>query len=668
MPNIADFKSSLEAKEIEERLVGAVISTRDMTGEISPEQQAIFRNNIGASAFGQGIKIMSHFDSLAELEAAITDPQPGSAYSVGAALPYNLYVYDLLHGEWKDYGAIRSSDISARLAQNVAVSTAAWQEDDAVFPDYKYKARIPLGEINGGDFPIVAFSPSDATGGNYSPIAFCFDGYVEIWAKAIPTASILIPAITFIINPDNAGAASTKGITNACGGVGTAGVTNAMLAKDSVTADKIAPGAVAKVYTATIHTEWEGDDAPYTQTILVDGLPDSNRIFADVVLSEDLDTAEAEDAEYAKIYKMKVTPGQLTVIASDKTELPLNIKLTVFHGDGMGTGGSGVGGNENGGGGGAGAFVFGVSGDAESGYTSTASYDEILAAYNSGQIINCKANVYGDDVVCQLFLVDDEGALFSATCANLGVIVDVKPAGVNLELVQVGSGGNSPTINHEAIVADVIKQLGAMVLGKVDSENNIIITATLPGGTYTMRYEYADGSTTEIGTFTVNGAGGGSGGGGNTSPAYTNLADPTSSDWLTNKRINSSKNIVDVTEAQSGGKTCVVTNFIPVAGISKLHIKGLNILDNVSGTTNYGRVYTYNNGTILDVTYQPNTGISGTGKTHYSMADYDNSVVIFDLSAFLVDFNKTNATHIRFGGFLTGTAEDVIITADEKIV
>ena len=159
MPNIADFKSQLEAQEIEDRLVGGVVFNKDMSGQISEAEQAVARNNIGATAFGQGIKIVSHYDTLAQLQAAVPKPKPGDAYSVGAALPYNLYIFDLLDGSWKDYGPIRSADISARLAQNITVSPAAWEEDDAVFTDYSYKARVPLGEINGGDVPCVGFSP-----------------------------------------------------------------------------------------------------------------------------------------------------------------------------------------------------------------------------------------------------------------------------------------------------------------------------------------------------------------------------------------------------------------------------------------------------------------------------------------------------------------------------
>ena len=244
MPDYTEFQLEQLAAEVQAILSGAVRFDKE-TG-LSETAQAQARSNIGASPFGSGIKIISHFDTLAELEAAVKSPNAGDAYSVGTTLPYNLYIYDYLYSVWRDYGAIRSTDISARFAQNVSVDVSAWKEDTDVFADYTYKAQISLGEVNSSDFPIVAFSPSDAVSGNFCPIAYCFDGYVEVWARAIPDSAISIPAITFIVQSDGASGGSTKGITNASGGIATGGVTNAMLANGAVTNVKISNAAVTR--------------------------------------------------------------------------------------------------------------------------------------------------------------------------------------------------------------------------------------------------------------------------------------------------------------------------------------------------------------------------------------------------------------------------------------
>jgi hypothetical protein len=55
----------------------------------------------------------------------------------------------------------------------------------------------------------------------------------------------------------------------------------------------------------------------------------------------------------------------------------------------------------------------------------------------------------------------------------------------------------------EEIVQEVITALGTPVFGRVDAENNIILTGELADGTYTLKYEGADGSQTEIGEIVV---------------------------------------------------------------------------------------------------------------------------------------------------------------------
>lgn len=231
------------------------------------------------------------------------------------------------------------------------------------------------------------------------------------------------------------------------------------------------------------------------------------------------------------------------------------------------------------------------------------------------------------------------------------------------------SGTRKPIVDKDTIVQEVLDQLGTGVIGEVDADNNILITSTLPNGTYTMRYENADGSTTVIGTFTV------SGGSDpvpdpepDPEPTVVNLADPTSADWLTNKRIKgSTKEIVDVTESERGDKTLVITNMIPITGVTKLHVKGLDIMSNLTASSNnYGRYYVYNaSGELVQWQLQPS---HADFVQYFTTADYDSSVTVIDVPGLVTKVGYANQTHIRLGGILTGTAEDVIITADQNIV
>lgn len=59
----------------------------------------------------------------------------------------------------------------------------------------------------------------------------------------------------------------------------------------------------------------------------------------------------------------------------------------------------------------------------------------------------------------------------------------------------------------DQIIADVtesiIESIGVPVLGTVDSDNNIILSGSLTPGNYTIKYEFADGSSVEIGQIKV---------------------------------------------------------------------------------------------------------------------------------------------------------------------
>lgn len=220
------FKSSLLAQQMEDIWTGTV---RFNAGQsLSETQKAQARENIGAVPFGSNLKILGHFNTVAELQASA--PQNvGDAYSVGAATPYNLYIFDGLRNEWLNYGQIRAADISSRYVENQVIAVSAWTADTTTLAGFNYKAQITISGATEDDFPIVAFNQSDAVSGNFAPLAFSFDGYIEIWAKTKPTAAITIPVATIIVNGGNG-----RGITNATGGITTGSVGAEDLAADAV--------------------------------------------------------------------------------------------------------------------------------------------------------------------------------------------------------------------------------------------------------------------------------------------------------------------------------------------------------------------------------------------------------------------------------------------------
>lgn len=59
--------------------------------------------------------------------------------------------------------------------------------------------------------------------------------------------------------------------------------------------------------------------------------------------------------------------------------------------------------------------------------------------------------------------------------------------------------------DQEAIVQQVVAALGTPVFGRVDADNNIILTGELADGSYTLKYEDPEGNQTEIGTIEIGG-------------------------------------------------------------------------------------------------------------------------------------------------------------------
>ena len=149
---------------------------------------------------------------------------------------------------------------------------------------------------------------------------------------------------------------------------------------------------------------------------------------------------------------------------------------------------------------------------------------------------------------------------------------------------------------------------------------------------------------------------------------YTNLADPTSAEWKTNKRINSSGKEVDVALS---GMTMVMTNLIDITGATndtKYHIKGLDLLE-VNATSGLNRVYFYDENKTYKTYWIP----TGNYVSQYlQVSDYDENVQILtkiqQLMRNIPELSGVAVKYIVFGAIITGTAEDVVVTKNEEIV
>lgn len=56
---------------------------------------------------GSSFAILGYFDTLDALKAAVPNPKAGDVYGVGTAPPYNIYIWDSVHGKWVPNGNLQ---------------------------------------------------------------------------------------------------------------------------------------------------------------------------------------------------------------------------------------------------------------------------------------------------------------------------------------------------------------------------------------------------------------------------------------------------------------------------------------------------------------------------------------------------------------------------------
>ena len=75
--------------------------------DFTEEQLAALKGEKGET--GKGLTILGNFATEAELRQAITSPDAGDAYGVGAAQPYDIYIYDGKAQSWNNHGPLQGA-------------------------------------------------------------------------------------------------------------------------------------------------------------------------------------------------------------------------------------------------------------------------------------------------------------------------------------------------------------------------------------------------------------------------------------------------------------------------------------------------------------------------------------------------------------------------------
>ena len=306
---MADYNSSLTGDQIEQTLLGAVLSNKEQ--RLTEEQKAQARKNIGAGTSDSGLRILGYYPTADQMAASVANPKAGDAYAVGIAAPYDIYIWDAVHHSWVNNGNIRGADgKDAELSDaepmkhkftDVRIVPAAYVADET-YPDFPFRAAIPLDGINETMTPCVTFDVAEAIGGMFAPVASCYNGGVYIYAESAPNYEIIIPTIIcwegvyavddptadkLIISYDDL-RALVKNEVDAAGEAATQAQTYAEQAKSyadeakagnvadgAVTAEKIAVGAVSSSFTVLLTAAGWNDKA---QTVTANGVTADNTV------------------------------------------------------------------------------------------------------------------------------------------------------------------------------------------------------------------------------------------------------------------------------------------------------------------------------------------------------------------------------------------------------
>ena len=209
--------------------------------------------------------------------------------------------------------------------------------------------------------------------------------------------------------------------------------------------------------------------------------------------------------------------------------------------------------------------------------------------------------------------------------------------------------------DQEAIVQQVIVALGTPVFGRVDTNNNIILTGELADGTYTFKYEDEEGNTHPLGTYTK-------------APEIVNMikesinADGTpyvgnngEDGYKTDTRLNSSA-IESTSDATGYG----VTGFIPVKWGDVVNFKNVNFALGVADSGAYIAVYDRNFAVIMGSIKSQN--LTDTHFLFKPVEIYEDTGYI--KSARMADGSRDYA-YLRISA--NGLNADSIITVNQEI-
>ena len=240
------------------------------------------------------------------LALEVPDPQPGEAYAVGEAAPYDVFLWDSTEQRWVNAGPL--------------VQTAAQGRQGVTFTP-AVDAEGNLSWVNDGERenpePVNLMGPTGERGEQGPAGKSAYESAAEAGYEGDEEA--FLAALARL--PEHAARHLPDGpdpIT----------VRTGNLADGAVTAKKLAAGAVSQVYHAELSAQgWQGSAAPYTQTVSISGLLAADTPVVDLEMSGTLSADKRRAEDYSGLYRAVTAKNALTVYAFRKPTAALPLRL-----------------------------------------------------------------------------------------------------------------------------------------------------------------------------------------------------------------------------------------------------------------------------------------------------------------------------------------------------
>lgn len=258
---------------------------------------------------GTSLSPLGHFSTEEELCALISEPSPGDVYSVGLEMPYDIYSWDKINLVWRNQGKLQGpagepgKDGTVFVPSVDASGNISWLNDGGLENPVTRNIMGPKGEK--GD-------KGEAGPGAYEK---------AVEAGYTGTRETFYSALTYMPYHNK---------RHLPEGSDPITVQTDNYADGSITSAKVMDKYRTQYFPLELMAEnWQGENAPYSQTVAVEGVLESDRPKLYFIAPEDFEQLEEQQEAFSLIYSIESGEGTLSVYAKELPSLTFSAMAEV---------------------------------------------------------------------------------------------------------------------------------------------------------------------------------------------------------------------------------------------------------------------------------------------------------------------------------------------------